>query len=113
MSPADHDGGPGRADSGAADSADERQLAFTVAAVWRAERVSCPHADILRAWVDGGLAPDAAEFVAFHVTESQCPYCNAAVDEMRDRDAEAAEPRMQDLRSKLLRSTIGALRERG
>lgn len=106
-----HGGGgrPGDADGSA--GADEL-LAFTVATVWRSERVSCPHPDLLRAYLDGGLPAEAAEFVAFHLDESACPYCNATLDEVRERHAAAAEPPLRDLRDKLLRSTIGALRQR-
>ncbi len=41
----------------------EEELAFTVATVWRDERVSCPHLDILRAWLGGALTGGAAGFV--------------------------------------------------
>ena len=85
-------------------------LAFTVATVWRDERVSCPHADILRAYETGSLEGGAMEFVRFHLEESQCPYCNATLSDLRTRDKEAAEPVLGDLRDKLLRSTRTALR---
>ena len=41
-----------------ADDKREQELFFTVASVWREERVSCPHPDILNAHLAGGL--DAA-----------------------------------------------------
>jgi hypothetical protein len=69
-------------------------LAFTVATVWREERISCPHPDLLQSWLQGGLQGGARDFVAFHLADSQCPYCNAVVD----------------LRDRLLRSTATALR---
>ena len=37
--------------------------AFTVASVWREERVSCPHPDILQAYDAGALPGGAAEFL--------------------------------------------------
>ncbi|MFO1051851.1 MAG: hypothetical protein U1F36_06520 [Planctomycetota bacterium] len=88
----------------------DEQLGFTVASVWREERVSCPHADVLRAWLSGALSGGGAEFVAFHVEESKCPYCRAVVDEMRSRESPAAERRLEDVRDRLMRSTIAALR---
>jgi len=90
---------------------EEARLLFTVASVWREERVSCPHPDVLRAWVGGSLGEAPAEFVAFHVRESQCPYCNAVLDEMRDGDESAQRVRLDGLRERLHRSTIAALRD--
>jgi hypothetical protein len=88
----------------------EDQLAFTVASVWREERISCPHPDLLQSWQAGGLEAGAAEFVAFHLRESQCPYCNAVLEDLRVREDAAQQAPLQDLRDKVLRSTATALR---
>jgi hypothetical protein len=85
-------------------------LAFTVASVWREERISCPHPDLLHSWQTGGLEGGAAEFVEFHLRESQCPYCNAVVEDLERQDADARSGSMTDLRDRLLRSTAVALR---
>lgn len=92
------------------DRADEH-LVFTVATVWREERVSCPHPDILRAFTEDALEAGAMDFVRFHLEESQCPYCNAILEDQRLSDTEAASAGLQDLRDKLMRSTVTALRE--
>ena len=89
----------------------DEDLAFTVATVWREERVSCPHADILRAFTETALEAGAMDFVRFHLEESQCPYCNALLEDQRLSDAEAASSGLEDLRDKLMRSTVTALRE--
>jgi hypothetical protein len=86
-------------------------LAFTVASVWREERISCPHPDLLHSWQTGGLEGGAAEFVAFHLHESQCPYCNAVLEDLRARDDQARTAPLRDLRDKLLRSTAAALKQ--
>lgn len=86
-------------------------LALTVAAVWRAERISCPHPHVLQSWLAGGLSGGAADFVAFHLGDSACPYCNAVVDDLRAREDEAAQPVLEDLKDRLLRSTVSALRQ--
>ncbi len=88
----------------------EEELAFTVASVWREERVSCPHPDLLKSWLGGSLEPGATEFVAFHLGESRCPYCSALVDELRAQDEDASSVRLEDVRDRLMRSTIAALR---
>ena len=68
----------------------DEQLSFTVASVWREERVSCPHPDILSAYQSGGLEAGARDFIRFHLEQSQCPYCNAVLEDLRS--AERALP---------------------
>lgn len=85
-------------------------LAFTVASVWRQERISCPHPDLLQSFLQGGLTGGALQFVEFHLRESQCPYCNAVVQDLQARDAAARQPVLEDLRDRLLRSTVTELR---
>lgn len=88
----------------------DAKLAFTVASVWRRERISCPHPHLLQGWLQGSLQGGAKDFLDFHLRESQCPYCNAVVDELRARDDQAKQPVLEDLRDRLLRSTAAALR---
>jgi hypothetical protein len=88
---------------------EEEQLALTVASVWREERVSCPHPDVLQSWLGGGLEPGAREFVDYHLNDSQCPCCNAVVEDLRAVELEAQEPDLEDLRDRLLRSTAAAI----
>ncbi len=90
---------------------DDDRLAFTVATVWREGRISCPHPDLLQSWLQDGLAGGAADFVAFHLRESQCPYCNAVIDDLRAKEDAAKTPPLEDLRDKLLRSTAAALKK--
>ena len=90
---------------------DDDLLAFTVGTVWREERVSCPHPDLLRAYETGSLREGAMEFLAFHLGESQCPYCNAVLEDIRLSDQEASQPRLTNLRDKLMRSTVAAVRQ--
>ena len=92
------------------DAAIDPHLTFTVATVWREERISCPHEHVLQSWLQGALDGGAADFVQFHLSESQCPYCNAVVEDLRTRDTDAREPALEDLRDRLLRSTVTELR---
>jgi hypothetical protein len=92
-------------------SAIDAKLAFTVATVWREERISCPHPHLLQSWLQGGLSGGADEFLAFHLQDSKCPYCNAVVDDLRAREDQARQPTLEDLRDRLLRSTVAALRK--
>ena len=87
------------------------RLAFTVASVWRSERISCPHPNVLQSYLQGGLAGGAQDFVAFHLQDSECPYCNATIDDLQARDDEARQPVLADMKDRLLRSTAAALKQ--
>lgn len=91
----------------------DRALEFTVSTIWRDERVTCPHTDILQSWRGGALDPAAAEFVEFHVRESQCPYCNAALADIEAAEREVEEAGTAGLEDRLMRSTVSELRRRG
>ena len=88
----------------------DAKLAFTVATVWRSERISCPHPHVLQSWLQGGLHGGAAEFVAFHLQDSECPYCNATVDDLKARDDDAKQPVLADMKDRLLRSTCAEIK---
>jgi hypothetical protein len=90
---------------------DQDALTFTVATVWREDRVSCPHPDILTAFLTGGLDADASEFVRFHLEESQCPFCNSVCDDLAAKEERDAEVDLEGMRERLLRSTVVALRK--
>lgn len=89
----------------------DAKLSFTVATVWRSERISCPHPHVLQSWLQGGLDGGAAEFVVFHLEESECPYCNSTVDDLKARDDEAKLPVLADMKDRLLRSTGAELKK--
>ncbi|MEM7198690.1 MAG: hypothetical protein AAF628_00375 [Planctomycetota bacterium] len=91
----------------------DADLAFTVSTVWRDERVSCPHPDLLRGYLTQSLPAGAIDFVRFHLQESQCPYCNAVVEDLQTDDREAQGRRLDSLRDRLMRSTRAALRGQG
>ena len=86
-------------------------LSFTVATVWREQRVSCPHPDILQAFDAGALDDGATGFIRFHLEESQCPYCNAVLDDLRAAQQDAEQPALADMKQRLMRSTVAALRK--
>ncbi len=86
------------------------KLAFTVASVWREQRISCPHPHLLQSWLQGGLQGGAKDFLSFHLQDSKCPFCNAVVDDLKAREQKAKSPVLEDMRDRLLRSTVAALR---
>ena len=89
---------------------DDEQLAFTVATVWREHRVSCPHQQVLQAFRSGSLPSGAEDFVRFHLEESQCPYCNAVLEDLEAQEVAASKSQLEGLRERLMRSTVAELR---
>jgi len=88
------------------------KLAFTVASVWRSERISCPHPHVLQSYLTGGMEGGAKDFVEFHLNDSGCPYCNATIDDLKARDDLAKQPVLADMKDRLLRSTVAELKAR-
>lgn len=87
----------------------DAKLSFTVASVWRSERVSCPHPHVLQGFLQGSLDGGAQDFVEFHLQDSECPYCNATLEDLKARDEDAKQPVMEDMKVRLLRSTVAEL----
>ena len=85
-------------------------LTFTVATVWREQRVSCPHPDILQSYEAGALGDGASAFIRFHLQESECPYCNAVLEDFHAQQEDAEQPELEDMKDRLMRSTVAALR---
>jgi len=92
---------------------DQEELDLDVGRVWRLERVSCPHVDVLRAYHTRSLPDGAMEYLQFHLETSLCPYCNASLEELRAADQESQREALSDVRDRLLRSTRTALRRAG
>ncbi len=88
-------------------------LDLDVGRVWREERVSCPHPDVLRAFDAQGLDEGAMDYLRFHLERSQCPYCNAVLSALRSSDEAAGEKVFSDVRDRLLRSTRTGMRRVG
>lgn len=59
-------------------------LSFSVGQLWMQERISCPHPDILLAHASGGLDPEEAEFIDFHLHTVECPGCQSRAEQISD-----------------------------
>ncbi|MBA4186998.1 MAG: hypothetical protein C0467_03170 [Planctomycetaceae bacterium] len=55
----------------------------TVGAIWRRERVSCPHRDQLGSYLLEAGDPDLLDYIRFHLEEIGCPYCQANLDDLK------------------------------
>lgn len=73
--------------------------------VWQNQRPSCPKRSTLGKYTLGILPDDWTSFVAFHVEQLGCTFCQANLDELALDDAQA--PSKDD---RLFQSTIGFFR---
>ncbi len=88
--------------------AEDGDVPIDVATVWTEERVSCP----ARHWIARSLADaldkDPAEFVALHVDEIGCDWCQANRDDLKRQDDSTLEPLLKAIEA----STARFLRSR-
>ncbi|HET6202877.1 MAG TPA: hypothetical protein VFI25_08760 [Planctomycetota bacterium] len=72
----------------------EEFFALEIGRLWLEERVSCPHRNLLQAFVEGrgSIEPAAREFVAFHVGELPCPACRVEVEDLKGASLRPSPP---------------------
>ena len=84
----------------------------TVATTWREERVSCPHPELLRAYLEGSLEEGPAEYLRFHLETAACPWCTVSAAEFAAETGLPAPVPAPDagLLERTVRSTLLGLR---
>jgi hypothetical protein len=87
----------------AAEDGDTRVLDVDRREIWREKRLSCPGRSWIARYVASTLEEGPRGFVAFHLDEMKCPWCQANHDDLSraDQDAELSK-----VREKLRDSTI-------
>ena len=60
----------------------EADAPMDVQSVWRDRRVSCPSRRWIARWLDGSLEPGPSRFIAFHIDELGCEWCEANRDDL-------------------------------
>jgi anti-sigma factor RsiW len=70
---------------------DERDRGeHSLGAVWRRERLSCPTREQLSGYLHDVLDKDHRAYLMFHLQTVGCPSCQANLDDLREKQAEAA-----------------------
>jgi len=85
---------------------------LSISLVWKEERITCPHRDVLEAYHYGSLRDDEADYIAFHVERIGCPYCAANLEDIASGDKPLSDKKIRGARDELLRSTTYFLRRR-
>jgi hypothetical protein len=83
----------------------------SVGAIWRRAHVSCPTRDQLGGYLLMGLDDDVYDYITFHLTTVGCAYCGANLDDLKQRQAEAAGDGAKKRRKKIVHSTGGKLKD--
>jgi hypothetical protein len=69
---------------------DERDRGeHSLGAVWRRERLSCPTREQLSGYLHDVLDRDLRGYVEFHLTTIGCTCCQANLDDLKEKQAEA------------------------
>jgi len=84
----------------------------SVGAIWRREHITCPNRDQLGGYLLQALDQDLLDYIAFHLRTVGCPFCQANLDDLEKRQAEAPEP-TRTRRKKIIDSSAGILRQVG
>jgi hypothetical protein len=79
--------------------------------IWRRHRLSCPTREELGSYLLGVLPADQQRFLALHLEVVGCRYCLSNLEDLRMREAEAAEVGATR-RRKYFQSSAGYLKRR-
>jgi hypothetical protein len=77
-------------------------------AIWRRERLSCISREQLTQYLLELLSPEVKDYIQFHLETIACPYCNANLNDLREKHAEA-NPKTKQRRKQIFDSTIGRI----
>lgn len=81
----------------------------SLAAVWRRHRLSCPSREQLGSFALSVLEPAWEDFVQFHLETVKCRFCQASLDDLRQRHASADETVVEKRRTRYFQSSAGFL----
>jgi hypothetical protein len=82
----------------------------TLGEIWRRQRISCPTREQLGSFLLGALAPEQADYIAFHIEKAGCRFCLANHDDLKAQHEEANDT-VATRREKYFQSSAGYLRK--
>jgi hypothetical protein len=80
--------------------------------VWRRNRLTCPTREQLGSHLLGVLPEGLADYVRFHLEVVGCRWCNASVDDLRERHERDGGGEAPRRRGKYFESSVGRLSDR-
>ena len=92
-------------------SGEVQHLQISISELWFKERISCLDQETLDAWRRGAISGPLADYVAFHVDELGCPFCQADLGQMQVRESAEDSHRLGRSREKVGEVTATFLRD--
>ncbi|MFL5328025.1 MAG: hypothetical protein ACJ8C4_03865 [Gemmataceae bacterium] len=83
----------------------------SLGAIWRRERLTCPTREQLGSYLLEVLEPELQDYLSFHLTVVQCPFCQANLADLREQ-APASQPQAHERRRRYYQSSAGLLQKR-
>lgn len=80
----------------------------SVGAVWRRRRLTCPSREQLGSYLLDILEPEHRGYITFHLETIGCPFCQANLADLSNRDRESAPA--QALRRRIFDSSASLLK---
>ena len=76
--------------------------------IWRRNRITCPDRETLGSYLLAILGPAQQAYIEFHVERVGCRYCQANLDDLRDRQSQSGQL-AQDRHQRYFQSSAGYL----
>lgn len=84
----------------------------SLGAIWRRARLSCPTREQLGGHLLQAIDPELSDYIEFHLKTVGCPICEANLDDLRKRQADA-DAGTQKRRQRIVKHSAGVLPKRG
>ncbi|MCS6975650.1 MAG: hypothetical protein NZM31_01400 [Gemmatales bacterium] len=65
----------------------------SVGAIWERHRLSCPTRDQLSNYLVRAMSDEALTYIAFHLEDVDCPYCQAELEELKNAKQQGKKAR--------------------
>jgi hypothetical protein len=62
----------------------------SVGAIWRRHRLTCPTREQLGSYLLDVLETEHRDYVTFHLERVDCPFCQANLEDLKNKDRDAA-----------------------
>ena len=83
----------------------------SIATIWRRHRVSCPTRQELSNYLLQVLSQEQTDYLDFHIETVGCRYCQANLNDLKDRQSESSDA-VATRRRKYFQSSAGYLRKK-
>jgi hypothetical protein len=89
---------------------DEDRGEHSLGAIWRRHRLTCPGREQLGSYLLDAMDPALSRYIRFHLETVGCPYCQANLADLKDKDRDAAPAKAK--RQRIFDSSAGLLKRK-